>query len=170
MDTLVIQARPRITEDHGARLADIPVWPLESKSTTGFISPFDRQYLESLASMGYAEEAARLIDRAYETATSNTVEEQRARLFTKVDLEYLEVLLTIGQRAKALSLIISAVERFERQAAARLASRQQDTWLDREYRRTIRAIEQGKPLGPPGGEERGKLSRLFRRVFGFGQS
>ncbi len=170
MDTLVIQARPRIAEDHGARLADIPVWPLQSKSTTGFISPFDREYLESLASMGYAEEAARLIDRAYERATSNIVEEPRGRLFTKVDLEYLEVLLTIGQRAKALSFIISAVERFEREAASRLASRQQDTWLDREYRRTIRAIEQGRLLGPPSRQERGKLARLFRRVVRFGQS
>ena len=162
--TLMLQESSPTASGSDLQLSSPPAQRLEERPNRRLISPIDREYLQALASLGYTDEAVRLLDMVYEEARSTVAYNSiKPRLLHNVDLDYIEVLLLIGQRSRALRFIFSAVERFEREAAA-LAGPARQSRLDSEYRRTIRAIEEHRGLRGGRNRASSRLASLLGKI------
>jgi len=134
-----------------------------------FLSERDKQYIKTLVVLGYGQDAARLLRRAYEKRRRE-IDDLGAgggHLFTPFQIEYLEMLLVVGDRRTAISTVLSCMDEYQiretRQGTVNLRSS-----LDREYERTITAIEKNGHL-PPADDSQPSSSRrlhdLLRRIF-----
>ena len=146
-----------------------------------FLSMKDRQYIRALVIMGYREEAARLVNQAYarrkqEREAARAQEEQRpgrATLFTRFDIDYLEMLILVGDRRAAMDLFLRTMDDYERDRLGTIVRRvDSELKLEMEYRETIRAIEAGQLVA--GNARPGKVQSqpkapsrsLLRRLLG----
>lgn len=141
----------------------------EPIDTGHFLSERDRQYIKTLVALGYRQDAARLLRRAYEKrrAEMGDLETGNGHLFTPFQIEYLEMLLIVGDRRTAISTVLSCMDEYQiretRDGKINLRSS-----LDREYERTISAIERDGCLPPADESEPSEshgLHNLLRRIF-----
>jgi hypothetical protein len=146
-----------------------------------FLSTKDRQYVKALVVMGYRDEAARLVHKAYakrktERETASASEQQRfgrPTLFTRFDIDYLEMLILVGDRRAAMDLFLRAMDDYELDRLGTIVRRvDNEIMLEMEYRETMKAIEAGRSLAGCVGPEKAKdqrrapLRSLLRRLFG----
>jgi hypothetical protein len=118
--------------------------------TKRLLSNLDREYIRALVLIGYRVDAAILVERAYngrlrdrEAAVDDLV------LLNAVELEYLEMLAVVGQRAKGGKLLLDRMDSYQRSILGHIAgSIETRARLDKEYAETIAAIEAGGPLPP----------------------
>jgi len=146
-----------------------------------FLSVKDRQYIRALVIMGYREEAARLVHQAYErrkqereAAKARERERSgRTTLFTRFDIDYLEMLVLVGDRKAAMDLFLRAMDDFELERLGTIVRRvDSDMRLEIEYREAIRTIEAGRApthrAGPGDVQPRRRapILSLLKRLFG----
>ncbi len=135
-----------------------------------FLSRMDRQYIKALLAIGYAEDAADLLQKAYkarlqETRVHGTEDRPPLTIF---DLEYVEMLLIVGQRRLAVDFVLRLMEEFELASAGAMATTQTRSRLKREYEATMRAIEVDGRLPPEeeADESEEPEANMLRRLLG----
>ena len=146
-----------------------------------FLSTRDRQYIKALVIMGYRDEAGRLVHKAYarrrqEREAARASEQQKfghPTLFTRFDIDYLEMLILVGDRRAAMDLFLRAMDDYELDRLGTIVRRvDNQMMLEMEYRETMKAIEAGRSLADCVGPEKAKNQRraplrsLLRRLFG----
>jgi hypothetical protein len=116
-----------------------------------FLSEKDRQYIRALVVMGYREDAAILVNKAYDSRCSEigTVNSSHGRLFSLFDVEYLEMLVLVGQRKRAVEVILSLMNEYELTTLGRVVqSLETQSKLETEYRDILESIDTTGHLPP----------------------
>jgi hypothetical protein len=121
-----------------------------------FLSHRDEQYVRALSTIGYRQEATSLLQRAYERRSreingrhGSTDPADGVPLFTDHDIQYLETLLSIGRRSKAVEAAIRFIDEYENaQRNPNEDPTESLSGIEKEYVETIKAIETGGPLPP----------------------
>ncbi len=148
-----------------------------------FLSTRDRQYIRALVVLGFRQEATMLVHRAYarrcrelESSMVTMDEGLCGSLFTPLDLEYVEMLVMVGDRRSAIDLILRAMDDYELGKLGRIVhSLDTQSRLKREYEQTVRAIEKGEPVtcldsSPDPAGNLNIVRRLLRSLRGRGAS
>lgn len=134
-----------------------------------FLSKRDRDYIRALMALGYRDEAADLVQKAYGAGPRRPAGDRP--LLTIYDLEYVEMLLVVGRRRVAVDFVLHLMEDYELASGSRMAETTRSR-LDREYEATMRSIDADGRLPPeevPDGSEEGGgsiLSRLLDHLLG----
>jgi len=134
--------------------------PRPKSETAGFISRIDREYLETLVMIGCGEEASELVRRAYD-ARRPEIENRRwftpsTQPLTDLDIDYLEALIIVGDRRRAISALHQIIEQYELKVRGELIRAEEaPSAIDREYIRVMDSIENrdrknDSPQGRPG--------------------
>ena len=126
-----------------------PVYDVQIDSH--FLSEKDRQYIKTLVVMGYRNDAAMLVNKAYERRCQeiDRPHQTSSRLFNLFDVEYLEMLVLVGQRKRAVKAILGLMDDYELATLGRIVqSLETQSMLDEEYRITISSIDQTGSLPP----------------------
>lgn len=149
----------------------------EIKPENYFLSMKDKQYIRALVVMGYREDASRLVQQAYEKRKREIGSAMGYRgghglnwtLFTLFDIEYLEMLLLVGDRRRAIMLVLRVMDDYELKNLGQIVrTTEAQAKIDREYFETMRAIETTGSLPPEidTARSRTSLHRLLRRLCG----
>jgi hypothetical protein len=136
-----------------------------------FLSERDRQYIRTLVVLGYREDASILVNKAYDSRCSEIgiVNGSPGRLFSLFDVEYLEMLVLVGQRKRAVEVILSLMDDYELATLGRVVqSLETQSKLEVEYRDILDSIDTTGRLPPepvqvPASES--SRGNLFRRAF-----
>jgi len=114
-----------------------------------FLSERDRQYIKTLVVLGYREDAAILVDKAYGKRSNEISTGGSERLFSNFDLEYLEMLILVGQRRRAVEVFLGLMNDYELSILGRIAKNlDNQSKLDEEYREILSSIETTGALPP----------------------
>lgn len=131
-----------------------------------FLSERDRQYIRTLVVLGYREDAAILVNKAYGKRSNEISTGVSERLFSNFDLEYLEMLVLVGQRRRAVEVFLGLMNDYELSILGMIAkSLDNQAKLDEEYREILSSIDTTGAL-PPEKCKAGKSARqgLIRRA------
>jgi len=123
----------------------------EVLSGSHFLSERDMQYIRALVVLGYREDAAILVNKAYDSRCLEigTVNGSPDRLFGLFDIEYLEMLVLVGQRKRAVEVILSLMDDYELATLGRVVqSLEAQTNLEVEYRDILESIDTTGHLPP----------------------
>jgi hypothetical protein len=116
-----------------------------------FLSEKDRQYIRTLVVMGYPEDAAMLVNKAYDRRCHEIDRHSGSsgHLFTLFDVEYLEMLVLVGQRKKAVDAVLALMDDYELATLGRIVQNMEtQSVLEKEYRTTIKSIDETGFLPP----------------------
>lgn len=137
----------------------------------------DKQYIRALVVMGYREDASMLVQQAYEKRKREIGSAISYRgghganwaLFTPFNIEYLEILLLVGDRRRAIMLVLRVMDDYELKNLGQIVrTTEAQAKIDREYFDTMRAIETTGSLPPEIDTARSRTSLLglLRRLCG----